>query len=114
VTTRWPFCIAAITTGREREAGVGEPVIDQAIGWYLTGYQSYVLIDACGTCDAQKREAGVARLAQSDAVVSDVFCLMCEVMADNAVPSSREVYETLDEPFGTLMGQVGAGLKAAK
>jgi nicotinamidase-related amidase len=78
------------------------------------GYHSYVPIDACGTFDSQKREAGVARLVQSDAVVSDVFSLMCEVMADNAAPFSPEVYEALEEPFGTLMGQVGAGFKTAK
>jgi nicotinamidase-related amidase len=78
------------------------------------GYHSYVPIDACGTFDSQKREAGVARLVQSDAVVSDVFSLMCEVMADNAAPFSPKVYEALEEPFGTLMGQVGAGFKTAK
>jgi len=85
-----------------------------ALSALQAGYQSYVPIDACGTFDSQKREAGVARLVQSDAVVSDVFSLMCEVMADNAAPFSPEVYEALDEPFGTLMGQVGAGLKTAK
>src|SRR4029077_3662737 len=78
------------------------------------GYQSYVPIDACGTFDSQKREAGVARLVQSDAVVTDVFSLMCEVMADNAAPFSQKVYEAVDPAFGTLMGQVAAGLKTAK
>ena len=85
-----------------------------ALSALRAGYQSYVPIDACGTFDLQKREAGVARLVQSDAVVSDVFSLMCEVMADNAAPFSPEVYEALDPPFGTLMGQVAAGLNAAK
>jgi nicotinamidase-related amidase len=85
-----------------------------ALSALQAGYQSYVPIDACGTFDSQKREAGVARLVQSDAVVSDVFSLMCEVMADNAAPYSPEVYEALDAPFGTLMGQVAAGLKTAK
>jgi nicotinamidase-related amidase len=85
-----------------------------ALSALQAGYHSYVPIDACGTFDSQKREAGVARLVQSDAVVSDVFSLMCEVMADNAAPFSPEVYEALEEPFGTLMGQVGAGFKTAK
>jgi len=85
-----------------------------ALSALRAGYQSYVPIDACGTFDSQKREAGVARLVQSDAVVSDVFSLMCEIMADNAAPFAQEVYEAVDPPFGTLMGQVAAGLNRAK
>jgi nicotinamidase-related amidase len=81
-----------------------------ALSALRAGYQPYVPIDACGTFDLQKREAGVARLVQSEAVVSDVFSLMCEIMADNAAPFSPKVYEALDIPFGTLMGQVAAGL----
>ena len=85
-----------------------------ALSALQAGYQSYVPIDACGTFDSQKREAGVARLVQSDAVVTDVFSLMCEVMADNAAPFSQKVYEAVDPAFGTLMGQVAAGLKTAE
>ncbi|AKU95565.1 Nicotinamidase family protein YcaC [Labilithrix luteola] len=78
------------------------------------GYRPYVAIDASGTFGPAKREAGVARLAQSGVVVSDYATLMVEILADNADPLAGKVYAALDMPFATLMGQVASALTQPK
>jgi hypothetical protein len=38
-------------------------------------------------------------------IVSDYASLVVEMLADNAHPIAPHVYEDLDMPFGTLVGQ---------
>jgi hypothetical protein len=51
------------------------------------------------------RETGLARLHQAGVIVSDYASLVVEMLADNAHPIAPHVYEDLDMPFGTLVGQ---------
>jgi nicotinamidase-related amidase len=73
------------------------------------GLQPVVALDACGTFSAYKHEAGLARLTSLGIEVSDYATTMVEIMADNADPKAGKVYEALDMPFATLMGQVAQG-----
>jgi len=82
-----------------------------AISAREAGYQPQIAIDACGTFTHDKREAGIARLTVLDIEVSDYATLIVEILADNADPKANEVYEELDMPFATLMGQVAAGYR---
>src|ERR1700754_1523059 len=70
------------------------------------GFHPVVALDACGTFSHHKREAGLARLTTLGIEVSDYATMMVEIMADNADPKADAVYEALDMPFATLMGQV--------
>lgn len=74
------------------------------------GFQSVIALDACGTFSHHKREAGLARLVTLGIEVSDYATTMVEIMADNADPAAGAVYEALDMPFATLMGQVASSL----
>jgi nicotinamidase-related amidase len=73
------------------------------------GYQPVVALDACGTFSSYKHEAGLARLAALGIEVSDYATVMVEIMGDNNDPQAGAVYEALDMPFATLMGQVAQG-----
>jgi nicotinamidase-related amidase len=73
------------------------------------GFQPVVALDACGTFSSYKHEAGLARLVALGIEVSDYATTMVEIMGDNADPKAAAVYEALDMPFATLMGQVAQG-----
>ncbi len=70
------------------------------------GYDSYVAVDASGTFNQTKREAGIQRLVQSGVVVSDASSLMVEILADNANPKAMDMYSVLDMDWATLVHQV--------
>lgn len=70
------------------------------------GYEAYVAVDACGTFNVTKREAGMLRLAQSGVVVADGSTLMVEILGDNARPEAGEVYGALAMDWAVLIAQV--------
>ncbi|MEU0392275.1 isochorismatase family protein [Streptomyces sp. NPDC006208] len=76
-----------------------------AISATAAGHTTYVAVDASGTFSATKRETGLARLHQAGVIVSDYASLVVEMLADNAHPIAPYVYEDLDMPFATLVGQ---------
>jgi nicotinamidase-related amidase len=70
------------------------------------GYASYVAVDACGTFNETKREAGLLRMLQAGVILSDYATLMVEILKDNARPEAGAVYEALDMPWAKLVGQI--------
>ena len=74
------------------------------------GFHPIIAIDACGTFSHHKREAGLARLTTLGIEVSDYATMMVEIMADNADPQANAIYNALDMPFATLMGQVASAM----
>src|SRR5256886_5584347 len=50
------------------------------------GYEAYVAVDASGTFSDTKREAGLLRMQQAGAVVSDYATLILELLKDKASP----------------------------
>lgn len=76
------------------------------------GYDAYVAVDASGTFNTTKREAGLLRLAQSGVVVADASSLIVEILGDNASPKAEEVYTALGMDWSILVGQVRASAAA--
>ncbi len=70
------------------------------------GYEAYVAVDASGTFSDTKREAGLLRMQQAGVIVSDYATLMVEILKDNARPEAAAVYNALDMPWATLVGQI--------
>lgn len=70
------------------------------------GYDAYVAVDASGTFNQTKREAGLLRMLQAGVVVSDYATLMVEILKDNARPEAGAVYGALDMPWAKLVGQI--------
>src|SRR5438552_9273938 len=76
------------------------------------GYEAYVAVDASGTFSDTKREAGLLRMQQAGVIVSDYATLMVEILKDNARPEAAAVYNALDMPWATLVGQISNGKPA--
>jgi nicotinamidase-related amidase len=70
------------------------------------GYGAYVAVDACGTFNPTKREAGLQRMLQAGVIVSDFATLMMEIMKDNGRPETGAVYAALDMDWAKLVGQL--------
>jgi nicotinamidase-related amidase len=70
------------------------------------GYAAYVAVDACGTFNHTKREAGLLRMLQAGVVVADHATLMMEIMKDNGRPESGAVYAAIDMDWAKLVGQL--------
>lgn len=73
------------------------------------GFKSYVVVDASGAFSLTERQTGVARMAERGVVLTDYFTIMAEIMASNADPKSKDVYDALDLDFAVLMGQIKQG-----
>lgn len=69
-------------------------------------YEAYVAVDASGTFSDTKREAGLLRMQQAGVIVSYYATLMVEILKDNARPEAAAVYNALDMPWATLVGQI--------
>ena len=65
------------------------------------GCDAYVAVDASGTFSDTKRGAGLLRMQQAGVIVSDV-----EILKDNARAEAAAVYNALDMPWATLVGQI--------
>jgi len=70
------------------------------------GHDAYVAVDACGTFNETKREAGLLRMLQAGVIVSDYATLMVEALKDNARPEASAVYAALDMDWAGLVGQI--------
>lgn len=70
------------------------------------GLDAYVAVDACGTFSETKRQTGLLRLMQAGVIVSDYATLMVEILKDNGRPEAGAVYDALDMPWATLVGQI--------
>src|SRR5437899_3800626 len=106
-----PRVAAAIeATGRKKLiiAGISLEVCASfpAITAIGKGYEAYVAVDASGTFSDTKREAGLLRMQQAGVIVSDYATLMVEILKDNARPEAAAVYNALDMPWATLVGQI--------
>ncbi|MDD0837001.1 isochorismatase family protein [Curvibacter sp. HBC61] len=82
-----------------------------ALSAKVAGYDARVILDASGTFTADKRLAGLARLAGAGVPVMDYASAAVEMLADNADPKANEVYGALDMPFATLVWQVTEGAR---
>ena len=70
------------------------------------GFDAYVAVDASGTFSDTKRDAGLLRMQQAGVILSDYATVMMEILKDNAWPEAAAVYEALDMPWATLVGQI--------
>jgi hypothetical protein len=75
------------------------------------GLDAYVAVDASGTFSETKREAGLLRMMQAGVIVSDYATLMVEILKDNRRPEAGALYDALDMPWATLVGQVGSAMR---
>jgi len=70
------------------------------------GYAAYVAVDASGTFNQTKREAGLLRMLQAGVIVSDHATLMMEIMKDNGRPEAVAVYGAIDMDWAKFVGQL--------
>jgi nicotinamidase-related amidase len=70
------------------------------------GLHAYVAVDACGTFNPTKREAGLLRMMQAGVILSDYSTLMIEILKDNARPEAGAVYSALAMDWAQLVGQI--------
>ncbi|GAA3130115.1 nicotinamidase-related amidase [Kribbella aluminosa] len=103
---------AVKATGRRKliVAGVSVEVCAAlpAIAATADGYATYVAVDASGTFSSTKHETALLRLHQAGVVASDYASLVVEILADNSDRLAGDVYQALDMPFATLVGQLQA------
>ena len=96
----------AITgTGRNKViiAGTGLDVCAQlpALASAADGYDSYVVLDACGRFEPEPSVATISRLTQAGVALVNTRVIVLEAMADNAHPKADELYATL--PAGLVV-----------
>ena len=72
------------------------------------GFDAYVPVDACGTFNETKHQAGILRMVQAGVVVSDYCTLMVEILKDNLRPEAGHVYGAMDMDWAKLVGQISA------
>jgi len=70
------------------------------------GFDAYVAVDASGTFSETKRQVGLLRMLQAGVILSDYATLMVEILKDNARPEAAAVYDAIDMPWATLVGQI--------
>jgi nicotinamidase-related amidase len=70
------------------------------------GLGAYVAVDACGTFNETKRQAGLLRMMQAGVIISDYATLMIEILKDNARPEAGAVYNAIDMDWAKLVGQI--------
>lgn len=86
-------------TGRGKVliAGTGLDVCAQlaALASAADGYDTYVVLDACGRFEPEPSVATISRLSQAGVVLVNTRVIVLEIMADNAHPLAAEVYAAL-------------------
>ena len=93
-----------IIAGVSLEVCAAFPAIS-AIG---DGYDTYVAVDASGTFNATKRQAGLLRMQAAGVVVTDYATPLVEILKDNSRPVAAEFYTTLDMPFASLIWRLSS------
>jgi nicotinamidase-related amidase len=78
-------------------AGTGFEVCAQipALSSVADGYDTYVVLDACGLFSPLPSVAAISRLSQAGVVLVDTRPLVLAMMADNAHPKAAEIYAKL-------------------
>jgi nicotinamidase-related amidase len=103
---------AIMATGRKKVivAGTGFEVCAQipALSSVAEGYDTYVVIDACGLFSPAPSVAAISRLTQAGVALVDTRPIVLEMMADNAHPKAREIYATLPAGLVTMDNATGA------
>jgi nicotinamidase-related amidase len=79
-----------------------------AMSAIAAGYDARVVLDASGTFSEDKRIAALHRLSHLGIEVTDYATSIVEMLGDNGDPKAAAVYEALDMPFATLVGQIHA------
>jgi nicotinamidase-related amidase len=93
-----------IIAGVSLEVCAAFPAIS-AIG---DGYNTYVAVDASGTFNETKRQAGLLRMQAAGVVVTDYATPLVEILKDNSRQVAAEFYATLDMPFAALIWQLSS------
>ncbi|WP_277588688.1 isochorismatase family protein [Pseudomonas chlororaphis] len=70
------------------------------------GYNTYVVLDASGTFNKEKHEAGLARLIQAGVIPTDYATVGVEWLRDNSDPKAGALYGALDMPGISLINQL--------
>jgi nicotinamidase-related amidase len=95
---------AILATGRKKLiiSGTGFSVCAQfpALSSVASGYDTYVVIDACGHFSPSPSLATISRLSQAGVVLVETRPIILEMMADNAHPTARHIYALL--PGGSI------------
>lgn len=98
-------------TGRRKVliAGTGLDVCAQlaALASAADGYDSYVVLDACGRFEPEPSVATISRLTQAGVVLVNTRVIVLEIMADNAHPLAAAVYAAL--PPGLVVADDAGG-----
>ena len=78
-------------------AGTGLDLCAQfpALACVAEGYDSYVVLDACGRFAPVPSVATVSRLTRAGVILVDTRVVVLEAMADNAHPKASDIYATL-------------------
>ena len=79
-----------------------------AVSALADSYQAYVAVDASGTFNHTKHEAGLLRLQQAGVILTDYATPMVEILKGNADPAACDVHGALDMPFATLIVQLSS------
>jgi len=64
------------------------------------GYRSYVALDASAAIDAVERDTAILRMSNAGVTVTVYGALMVEMLADNADPRARAVYQAIGTQYG--------------
>ena len=90
---------AIMATERQKViiAGTGFEVCAQipALSSVAEGYDTYVVLDACGLFSSSPSVAAISRLSLAGVALVDTRPLVLAMMADNAHPKAAEIYATL-------------------
>ena len=91
-------------------AGTGFDICAQlpALSAVADGYDTYVVIDACGRFDPLPSVATITRLAQAGVVLVNARTIVLEMLADNAHPKANEIHTALPPGLVTLDHVPGA------
>lgn len=113
VVNAWdePAFVAAVeATGRRQLiiAGLSLEVCAAfpAMSAAAAGYETRVVVDACGTFSETRRVTGLQRLGHAGVVVTDYATAVIEMLKDNSDPKAPDVYGALDIPFAVQVGQL--------
>lgn len=83
-----------------------------AMSAHEQGYDARVVLDASGTFNEAKRQAGIQRLTVAGVPLTDYATASVELLGDNADPKSGEVYGAMNMSFANIVWQLNSAAKA--
>lgn len=84
-----------------------------AMSAYEQGYDARVVLDASGTFNQAKRQAGIQRLTVTGIPLTDYGTASVELLGDNADPKSGDVYGAMNMSFANIVWQLNSAAKAS-